>query len=291
VNIHHLELFYYVAQYGGISEAVRNIPYGIQQPAVSGQILRLEEFLGATLFTRRPFALTPLGEELYDFIQPFFGELGRVTEKLCGGASQQLRIGASETVLHDHLPAILLNVRKRFPGLKLSLRQGYQPQLESWLQNREIDLAVTLLEDKTPRGITALPLLKLPLILLVERKNRLTSARELWKRDKIEETLISLPASEPIAKYFQQELGRLGVDWFPSIEVSSLDLIETYVANGFGIGLSIAIPNAKLLGNVRAISLDEFVPVILGVLWQGKPTPLMKAFSSAVQQRAKRFAA
>ena len=36
MNIHHLELFYYVARYGGITEAVRNIPYGIQQPAVSG---------------------------------------------------------------------------------------------------------------------------------------------------------------------------------------------------------------------------------------------------------------
>jgi DNA-binding transcriptional LysR family regulator len=290
VNIHHLELFYYVAKYGGISDAVRNIPYGIQQPAVSGQIIRLEEFLGATLFTRRPFALTPVGEELYDFIKPFFGDLGRVTEKLCGGASQQLRIGASETVLHDHLPAILFNVRKQFPGLKLSLRQGYQPQLESWLQNQEIDLAVTLLEDKTPRGITAMTLLKLPLILLVEKKSRLTSAQELWKRDKIEETLISLPASEPISRYFQRELNGLGVDWFPSIEVSSLDLIETYVANGFGIGLSIAIPNARLLENVRAMPLDEFVPVILGVLWQGKLTPVMKAFLSAVQQRAKRFA-
>ena len=59
MNIHHLELFYYVARHGGISEAVRNIPYGIQQPAVSGQIAQLEEFLGTTLFHRRPFSLTP----------------------------------------------------------------------------------------------------------------------------------------------------------------------------------------------------------------------------------------
>ena len=58
MNVHHLELFYYVAKYGGISEAVRNIPYGIQQPAMSGQVIQLEEFLGITLFQRRPFALT-----------------------------------------------------------------------------------------------------------------------------------------------------------------------------------------------------------------------------------------
>jgi len=58
MNVHHLELFYYVAKHGGISEAVRNIPYGIQQPAVSGQIIQLEEYLGVTLFQRRPFVLT-----------------------------------------------------------------------------------------------------------------------------------------------------------------------------------------------------------------------------------------
>ena len=50
MNVHHLELFYYVARHGGIMPAVRNIPYGIQQPAVSSQIAQLEEFLGVTLF-------------------------------------------------------------------------------------------------------------------------------------------------------------------------------------------------------------------------------------------------
>ena len=53
MNIHYLELFYYVARHGGISEAVRNMPYGIQQPAMSSQVIQLEESLGLTLFQRR----------------------------------------------------------------------------------------------------------------------------------------------------------------------------------------------------------------------------------------------
>ena len=61
MNIHHLELFYFVAKHGGIAAAVRNIPYGIQQPAVSGQIAKLEESLGTKLFQRRPFTLSPAG--------------------------------------------------------------------------------------------------------------------------------------------------------------------------------------------------------------------------------------
>src|SRR3954469_24963390 len=103
MNIHHLELFYYVARHGGISEAVRKIPYGIQQPAVSGQILQLEEFLGVTLFQRRPFSLTPSGEELFQFISPFFSNLEAMANKLQGGMAHQIRIGASEVVLGDHM--------------------------------------------------------------------------------------------------------------------------------------------------------------------------------------------
>src|SRR3954451_17002021 len=107
MNIHHLELFYYVAKHSGISEAVRNMPYGIQQPAMSGQVIQLEEFLGVTLFQRRPFALTSAGVELYEFIKPFFDNLNPMAEKLRGGISLQIRIGASEIVLRDYLPPVL----------------------------------------------------------------------------------------------------------------------------------------------------------------------------------------
>ena len=82
MNIHHLELFYFVAKFEGITSAVRKMPYGIQQPAVSGQILKLEEKLGIKLFNRRPFALTPAGGELYEYIYPFFCGLGDLEEKL-----------------------------------------------------------------------------------------------------------------------------------------------------------------------------------------------------------------
>src|SRR5438034_1663492 len=142
MNIHHLELFYYVARHGGISEAVRNIPYGIQQPAVSAQIIQLEESLGVTLFNRRPSSLTAGGEKLFCFIRPFFDGLESLADELRGGGAQQVRFGASGTVLRDHLPELAQHVRKKFPNLKLTLREGHQPQLEAWLQKQELDLAV-----------------------------------------------------------------------------------------------------------------------------------------------------
>src|SRR5205823_555044 len=162
MNIHHLELFYYVARHGGIMEAVRNIPYGIQQPAVSGQVAQLEEYLGVTLFQRRPFALTPAGEKLFQFIQPFFANLDALASELQGGKTRHIRIGASTIILRDHLPEFFLNVRKKFPNLKISLREGYQAELEALLQREELDLAITLMEKKSASGIHAVALLELP---------------------------------------------------------------------------------------------------------------------------------
>src|SRR4051812_30271422 len=195
MNVHHLELFYYVARFGGISEAVRNIPYGIQQPAVSSQIIQLEQFLGVTLFQRRPFELTSAGDELYKFISPFFGNLERMTEKLQGGTAHSIRIGASEIILRDHLPDMVQEVRKKFPTLKMVLREGYQPQVEQWLDRQEIDLGFTLLGGKGAGGKTQ-RLLDLPLVLLVAKSSPVQTPEDLWQRDKIEEPLISLPANE-----------------------------------------------------------------------------------------------
>jgi DNA-binding transcriptional LysR family regulator len=290
MNVHHLELFYYVAKHGGIMPAVRNIPYGIQQPAVSAQVAQLEEFLGVTLFQRRPFALTVEGEKLYQFIQPFFANLDKIAGELQGGQLRHVRIGASTIVLRDHLPGLLQGVQRKFPGLKVSLREGYRAHLESLLQRDEIDLAVTLIEKKPSPGFNSLTLLELPMVLLVEKNSRIKSAEELWARDKINEPLICLPVSESLSKNFLQQLNELGVDWFPSIEASSVDLVETYVANGLGIGMSVAIPKKPLSANVRALPLPGFPPVVIGALWRGRTTPLLQAFFDELKLRAKQLA-
>jgi DNA-binding transcriptional LysR family regulator len=284
MNIHHLELFYYVARHGGITEAVRNIPYGIQQPAVSAQVLQLEDALGVTLFRRRPFALHPPGEKLYQFIKPFFDGIDSVADEIRGN-NQPFRVGGSGILLRDHLPEVLLALQSRFPGLKLTLREGHRPQLETWLANQELDVATTLLDGKPAAGLNSTPLLDLRLVLLVNKSNRIQSANDLWTRDKIDETLICLPAYETIPRQFQAGLNRRGIAWLPHIEVSSLGLIETYVSWNYGIGLYVNIPRYQYLPNIRPLPLDDFDPVVLGALWPGKITPLIEAYLDEIRRR------
>lgn len=287
MNVHHLELFYYVARHGGIMPAVRNIPYGIQQPAVSSQISELEQFLGVILFQRRPFALTPAGEKLFEFIKPFFSNLDKVADELQGGRARLVRIGATTIVLREHLPNLVESVRAKFPGLKLALREGTPPYLEELLLRDEIDFAVTVIERQPSSGIHTMALVELPMVLLVEKNSRLKSAEELWRRDKIEEPLICFPRGEPLRRIFEKKLDALGVDWFPSIEAGSVDLIETYVGNGFGIGVSAEIPKKALSPRVRALPLPDFPPVIVGVMWRGQTTPQVQTFLDELKKRAK----
>jgi len=287
MNVHHLELFYYVARHGGIMPAVRNIPYGIQQPAVSAQVAQLEEFLGVTLFQRRPFALTADGEKLFAFIEPFFANLDQIAGELQGGQARHFRIGASTIVLRDHMPQLLNGVHKKFPGLKISLREGFPAHLETLLAKDEVDLVITMIDPKPPTGFQSLVLMELPMVLLVEKDNPIKSAKELWARDRITDPLICLPAAEALTKNFQAKLVALGVEWFPTMEASSADLIETYVASRLGIGVSVNVPGKALPKNIRMLALEGFPPAVVGALWRGKKSPLLEAFLDMAKMRAR----
>jgi DNA-binding transcriptional LysR family regulator len=286
MNIHHLELFYFVAKHGGIAAAVRNIPYGIQQPAVSGQIAKLEESLGTKLFQRRPFALSPTGMELFEFIRPFFENIDVVAERLRQNSSPQLRIAAPAVVLHDYLPEILQRVRAKFPAFRLYLQEAARTEAERLLLARDVDLAIMLLDKKSRTGIQVRPLLELPLILLVHKKSKFTRVEDLWKHDKIEETLISFSRTDPVYAYFQRGLERLGVEWFGGIEVNSARLIEHYVASGYGIGLTVAVPEFKPHLHLRALPLPHFPPVIVGVAWSGKLSEIARQLRAELDTEA-----
>lgn len=283
INIHHLELFYYVAKFGGISAAVRQMPYGIQQPAVSGQILQLEENLGVTLFERQPFRLTREGVELLAFIQPFFDHVEEVGERLRKNFAPQLRIGAAESVLRHHLPAVIKELKQAHPGFRLVLRSGFQTEMEAWLQDREIDLAVVPLRRKPPPHTRSLRLLRLPLVLLVPRKSKIKSVDLFWARGARDEPLIGLPPNEAISQVFQTELRRRRVTWPFTTEASSLELITQYVANEAGLGVSVDLPEVTKHRGVRVLPLTGFPPIELGISWLGEPSPLVRVALHHIQ--------
>lgn len=288
MNVHHLELFYYVARYEGITQAVRKMPYGIQQPAVSGQILQLEKELGLKLFNRRPFALTPPGEDLYEFISPFFSQLPTIGQRLRGEERHHLRLAASAAVLTNHLPNLLEKLRKHYPDLRLTLREISPTDVDSVLATQEVDVAISLLHGKPGPGVHTRELLRLPLVLLAPKDSKIRRLDDLVSDDGvIEEPLITLPPNETINLILQGELDKRGFRWQPRVEVNSLELVLNYVRLGYGYGLYLDIPSVPLPETIRKIPLPGFPPLVVGLLFLGKLKPIAIEFANEALAAAK----
>ncbi len=286
MNVHHLELFYYVAKHGGISAAVRAIPYGIQQPAVSGQMGKLEEDVGVKLFERSPFKLTPAGVKLFAHVQPFFEGIDAVADRIREASAPRLRVGAAELIIREHLHSVVDRLRAHHPQMRLALRSGSTQELEAWLRDHEIDLAITPLEGRPPARLSCARMLRMPLVLVVPRDTKLKSAAELWQQREIAEPLITVPPTEAICRIFRKGLQRRRVTWPTAIEASSLELVVRYVERGYGLGVTVAVPEILKHGGVRVLPLEGFDSVEVAIMWQGEATPLIQL----VLEESRRYA-
>jgi DNA-binding transcriptional LysR family regulator len=288
MNVHHLELFYYVAKHGGISAAVRKIPYGIQQPAVSGQVGNLEKELGVRLFERSPFRLTPAGERLFAHVQPFFEGLSAVASEVKAAGHPELRICGAELVLRDHLPAVLKQLKTKFPKLRFSLRTtGYLSQVEEWLREGQADVAFLPVYERVPVGLRVARIASFPLVLQVPKASKLKHAAELFAQKQITEPLICLEPRSNVVQRFFQELKAQGATWPHVVEATSLDLVTRYVANGDGIGLNVLVDRKARQPGVRVVPLPGFSPLTMGALWRGQASETVQAVIEGVRTYAK----
>jgi DNA-binding transcriptional LysR family regulator len=278
MNVHHLELFHYVARHGGISRTARHMPYGIQQPAISAQLRRLEQELGLRLFERTPFRLTAEGEKLRSFVAPFFGRLDAVAQELRSSHAPMLRLGAAEVVLRDYVPEIVPRLRRKFPGLQLMMRDGLRAQLIEWLEAGEIDLAIIALGRRPPPRLKCRRLLRIPPVLLVPARARGREAQDFLRAADGRLPLISLPATEALTEAFQRELGRRKLRWPVAVEANSLEMVTQYVARGQTAGVSLDVPGLLRRRGVRAVPLPGFAPLDIAAVWRDEPSPLVAAF-------------
>ncbi|MDZ7877451.1 MAG: LysR substrate-binding domain-containing protein [Saprospiraceae bacterium] len=118
----------------------------IAQPALSRQIIQLEEELGATLFnrTKRSVELTEAGAffrvEIERILQQF-DEICRQTGEIHRGEAGEIRIGYASSSMTEVLPKILVALRNKHPNLRVLLSEGTNLfQIEA-LKQRTLDVA------------------------------------------------------------------------------------------------------------------------------------------------------
>ena len=138
--LRRLRVFKTVVDCGGVGEAARAL--GVSQPAVSTQILRLEDHLGVSLFRRtgRRLVVTDQGRQVAEILQTGLGEVSRMLNAVRDASRSQvalLRFGFSA-------PQIALDAAARFrrtdPRTQLELRAANSRDLLVSLDHHELDV-------------------------------------------------------------------------------------------------------------------------------------------------------
>lgn len=119
---------------------------GVTQAAISMQIRQLEEEIGLSVFTRTPrrVLLTEAGEHLLERARTILREHDAALAELAelGGVEHgRLRIGSSSSTFSaNQLPAILIDLFKKYPNAEITVSAGTSQRLVDMLTHGEIDI-------------------------------------------------------------------------------------------------------------------------------------------------------
>lgn len=236
MDIRELRYFVQVARAGSFSAAASRL--NVAQPALSRQLKKLEDELGAQLLTRhgRGVEITEAGAILLGEAEALIEHLAETVERVRGGRPMivgQVALGVAPTSGQLIVPELYEEFRKRWPDATLVIREGISSQLEEWLLNRRIDIAV--LHNPLPlEGIEMRPLLHERMVLALAPGHPAASPDGIGFGDLSEVPLIlpSLPHSNRrlVERIALQHNLRLNV----ALEVDSVPLIKSMVKRGFG---------------------------------------------------------
>src|SRR5688572_6090575 len=123
----------------------------ISQPALSGQIARLERELGVQLFerNRRRVLLTPVGEAIAEQSRRILLSLDEISTLARAHAAPlggQLRLGVIPTVAPYIMPRALGLIRKACPELEVLLREEQTQRSLELLGEGKLDVLLLALE-------------------------------------------------------------------------------------------------------------------------------------------------
>ncbi|HYE08393.1 MAG TPA: LysR family transcriptional regulator [Planctomycetota bacterium] len=225
-----------VARLGSFTRAAQELE--LSQPALSRQVMGLERTLGVKLFDRvgRAVRLTAMGEELVQRAGPLLEELGRVTSNLSaasGANAGRVRLGASESVAVNSLPAILRPYLMANRRVNLRLVCRTSERLPEMVASGELDMAVCAVEYDPP-GLSTRRLWdeELVLVLPVNHPSRSRSIASYLHED-----FILLPSTTVTRRLLDRGLAEHDFDLRVVLEHDSPEVIKAMVLAGLGLAI------------------------------------------------------
>ena len=169
MSIYAFKVFDEVVTSGSFARAAENL--NLSASAVSHNIRALEDDFGFSLFVRNRAgaALTEEGKKLLPYIRALIVARDNVDQQVSMINNHNVgtvRIAMYSSVAYNWFVKILINFRKKYPGIDVVLSQGNYAKIMEWLDNKEVDMAFTT--DALAEGTNFKPLKKDPIICVTD---------------------------------------------------------------------------------------------------------------------------
>lgn len=276
MNLKQLEFAIALAEEGHFTRAAQRC--NVVQSALSHQIARLEEELGAPLFERRPrrVVTTPAGEALLREARQVVETTRRIPAQVAAVAGEVrgcLTVGAISSLDLFDIVELLAAFHRRFPHIDIGLRQEHSDLLLEEVRKGSIDLAfVGVATSKSLPGVEKRLLVEEELVAVLPPGHPLADRARLRLEELQDLPLVDFPAGSSARQQTDEAFAALGLAHRVSFEISHLLLLERLARGGLAVGLAPASSAATFVGLPR-IPVADAPKRRVYAIWPSHPTP------------------
>lgn len=279
IRLRHLEVLLTIARHGSLTAAAAAMD--ITQPAVSQWLADIEAAAGARLFERgRRLRPTPFAAPLLAHAERVLQDARRTlaeVQAIRSGGSGRVRIGAMPVAIAALVPAAVLRLRERAPGIELSLVQDIAAGLWLQFERDELDVMVTRLDARAlGSGLPQRRLFADQHQVVCRPTHPLAARRRVAWRDVVRYPWLMPPAGTPLHEALMATIETAGVTHpLPMLTSTSMTANLELLRRSDAIG----VQSGSMAADALAQGLLVALPLQLvhdtgevGLVWR-EPTP------------------
>lgn len=268
MNTKQLRYFLATAELGSITAAARDLD--VAQPAVSLQIANLEHELKIKLFNRdfRGVDLTEAGQSFVEYARDILGKMDAAKADLLGSKDKcegKVVVGLSQSCCNVLSIQLLTELEHRFPNVELSFKVGQSMDVENWLVEEKIDIALSYDAPIHSCAKRIQPLMKEDLYLYISHHPKNPAYSELALFGSVEFSDLQhydifLPSKQDaLHKMLCEQANKSNITLKPKAAFGQLMTTLHYVTQGYGL---VILPSAGAFhleksNQLRAINIIE----------------------------------
>lgn len=253
---------------------------GVTQPTLSAGIKDLEAALGAVLVERGRLGavLTPAGEEAAERASRALSEVQELVRAVRAAGepfSGLFRLGAIPTIAPFLLPRVLPLLKRKFPKLRLQMREDLTHRLVEQLRARSLDAALIALPYEA-QGVSSAPIAEDEFLFLCPEDHPLAKRNDLSPEHLKSEDVLLLEDGHCLREHALAACRLPASKRSTDVGATSLHTLVQMVGGGMGVTLLPKIAAEAGAAAGAHVAVRPFAkPIVgrsIGVAWrEGSP--------------------